>query len=236
MSIRTRATPNRAPDSQRADAPLVLAFGRGWRGEEGLETPPGLAEARRSLRSYVFGRRQRGPIVIREEGVGSGPRPGPARSYRRRIRASVRPCWESLEIGVGRSARLFVFLLFVYLFIYFGMGWRSPEPSLVAAEWKFGAPAGPLDFWGFRGSAEGGTIHRFRNRRRAPVRGRDPTVVGSGRFLQALDAERWPSGSFGSPFELLGFLVAFCFCESVCVSFSFFWGGVVLFLFEPLGC
>lgn len=77
MSIRAPVAPNRALNPQQADAPLVLAFGSGWRGEKGLETPPGLAEAPRSLRSYVFGRRQRGPIVIREEGVGSGPRPGP---------------------------------------------------------------------------------------------------------------------------------------------------------------
>lgn len=221
MSIRTRATPNRAPDSQRADAPLVLAFGRGWRGEEGLETPPGLAEARRSLRSYVFGRRQRGPIVIREEGVGSGPRPGPGPEL-----PPAAPCLRAALLGVPGDWRWpfgsALCISFIYLFIYFGMGWRSPEPSLVAAEWKFGAPAGPLDFWSFRGSAEGGTIHRFRKRRRAPVHGRDPTVVGSGRFLQALDAERWPSGSFGSPFGLLGFLVAFCFRESACVSFSFF--------------
>lgn len=69
MSIRAPVALNRAPNPQRADAPLVLAFGSGWRGEKGLETPPGLAEAPRSLRSYVFGRRQRGPIVIREEGV-----------------------------------------------------------------------------------------------------------------------------------------------------------------------
>lgn len=161
-------------------------------------------------------------MLSARRGWGAGRGRGRARRYSRRLRASVRPCWESLEIGVGRSARLFVISLSVYLFIYFGMGWRSPEPSLVAAEWKFGAPAGPLDFWSFRGSAEGGTIHRFRKRRRAPGHGRDPTVVGSGRFLQALGAERWPSGSFGSPFELLGYLVAFCFCESVCVSFSFF--------------
>lgn len=119
MSIRTRVTPNRAPDSQRVDAPLVLAFGRGWRGEEGLETPPGLAEARRSLRSYVFGRRQRGPIVIREEGVGSGPRPGPGPQV-----LSAAPCLRAALLGVpgdwrwpfGSALCYFFICLFIYLF------------------------------------------------------------------------------------------------------------------------
>lgn len=111
--------PNRAPNPQRADAPLVLAFGSGWRGEKGLETPPGLAEAPRSLRSYVFGRRQRGPIVIREEGVGSGPRPGPSPQL------AAASCFYSALLGVPggwccRSARLFFFFFGIYLFIF---GW-----------------------------------------------------------------------------------------------------------------
>lgn len=118
MSIRAPVAPNRAPNPQRADAPLVLAFGSGWPGEKGLEMPPGLAEAPRSLRSYVFGRRQRGPIVIREEGVGSGPRPGPGPQL------AAAPCLCSALLGVPggwccRSARLFFGggYLFIYLFL-----------------------------------------------------------------------------------------------------------------------
>lgn len=129
MSIRTRVTPNRAPDSQRADAPLVLAFGRGWRGEEGLETPPGLAESRRSLRSYVFGRRQRGPIVIREEGVGSGPRPGPGPQL-----PPADPCLRAALLGVPGDWRWpfgsALCISFICLFIYFGMVGEARSPPL----------------------------------------------------------------------------------------------------------
>lgn len=124
MSIRAPVAPNRAPNPQRADAPFVLAFGSGWRGEEGLETLPGLAEAPRSLRSYVFGRRQRGPIVIREEGVGSGPRPGPGPPAA--AGGSVPPFgpagspWR-LVLPFGSASFLFFpSPAFIYLFIF---GW-----------------------------------------------------------------------------------------------------------------
>lgn len=130
--------------------------------------------------------------------------------------------------GPARSPwRLVLPFGLAFVFIYFRMGLRSLESSLVAAEWKFCAPVGSFDFSSFRGSAEGGTIHRFGKRPRALVPGRDPMVVGTGRFLQALNEERWPSGSFGSFFKLLGFLVAFCFRESLCVSFFFLGGGAL---------
>lgn len=149
MSIRTRVTPNRAPDSQRADAPLVLAFGRGWRGEEGLRdaSGPGGGSALAPLvrvweaaaRPYCYPRGGGG------ERAAAGARPGATAG------GSVPPCgpagspWR-LALAV-RLGSLYFFYLSIYLFISGWVGeaqspplWpRSGNSVLPRVPWTSGA-------------------------------------------------------------------------------------------------
>lgn len=174
-------------------------------------------------------------MLSARRGWGAGRGRGPARSWRR-LRASVRPCWESLEVG-GAVRLGFFFFSFVFIIYLFLDGSGQPRSSLVAVEWRFCAPAGSFDFWSFRGGgAEGGTIHRFRKQRWARVLGRAPSAVGEWAILQTFKVERWPSGSFRSLFKLLGFLWPFV-SERACGFFFFFFffslEEGVFFLSEP---
>lgn len=125
MSIRAPVAPNRAPNPQRADAPLVLAFGSGWRGEKGLRDaagPGGGTALAPLVRVWEAAAR---PYCYPRGGGGERAAAG-ARLARgcRRLRASVRPCRESLEVGVAvRLGFFFFFFPSSPAFIYLFFGW-----------------------------------------------------------------------------------------------------------------